>query len=115
MGIAAGTLDRRIRFERPVADKRLDGAGSGSWQPVVTVWANVEDALPSRGERLADGINVKTRPARIRIRHRTDISSDMRVVMGDRIMQIIAEPAEIGRREALELMVEDYSPAGNGA
>ena len=109
-----GDLDRRITVERPVPDKAADGAGSGSWERVAAVWAEVRDSLPSRSERLADGINVATRPARVRMRYRVGITPDMRFVMGDRIMQIIAGPAELGRREGLEFMVEDYSSAGNG-
>jgi head-tail adaptor len=104
-----------VRIERPVADESLDGAGSGSWELVQDdVAAEVEDMLPSRGERLATGINVTTRPARVRLRFRDDITSSMRFVVGDRIMQITAGPAKLGR-DAIEFMVEDYSAAGNPA
>jgi SPP1 family predicted phage head-tail adaptor len=113
--INADTLDRRITIERPVADNSFDGAGSGTWEPVATVWANVQDALPSRAERLADGLNIASRPARIRIRFRTDITPAMRFVLGDRIMQITAGPAEIGNREGVEFMAENYSTSGNPA
>jgi head-tail adaptor len=75
----------------------------------------VTDALPSRGEKLAEGINLAARPARVRMRFREDVTPDMRFVMGDRIMQIVAGPAELGRREGLEFMVEEYRPAGNPA
>ncbi len=109
------SLDKRIGIERPEADNALDGAGSGSWVPVDEVWARIEDVLPRRGEQIADGINLATRLARVRIRYRSDVTPDMRFVMGNRIMQIVSGPAELGRREALEFMVEDYRPAGNGA
>ena len=115
MTLDPGTLDRRIRIERPIADGSFDGAGSGRWEPVVTVWANVKDALPSRAEKLGEGINMAARPARVRMRFRDDVTADMRFVMGKRIMQIVSGPAELGRREALEFMVEEYSPAGNPA
>jgi len=111
----ADPLDRRIRIERPVADDEFDGAGSGDWTLVDEIWANVRDTLPSRGERLADGISVAARPARVRMRFRTDITPDMRFVMGSRIMQIVSGPADLGRRYRLEFMVEDYRPAGNPA
>jgi len=111
----AGYYDRRIRIERPVPDDSFDGAGSGSWEPFKTVWANVQDMLPSKSERVSDGLNALTRPARVRIRYRTDVTTDMRFVMGDRIMQIVSEPAQLGFRVALEFMVEDYKPAGNTA
>lgn len=123
-GLAAGSLDKRIRIERPIADTSFKGAGSGSWQEVKEVWASVQDALPSRGERMADGINLAARPARVRMRYRTDVTADMRflllrkkggVVEVLRVMQIVAGPAELGTRDGLEFMVEDYSTAGNPA
>jgi head-tail adaptor len=123
----ASRLKDRIRIERPVADNSLDGAGSGSWALVQDeVAAEVEDMLPSRGERIADGLKVSSRPARVRLRQRDDIKPNMRFVLGAtvvdesvdysaaRIMQIVAGPAKLGR-DAVEFMVEDYSPAGNPA
>jgi head-tail adaptor len=124
-----GPLNRRIRIERPLPDQSFDGAGSGTWEPVAEVWANVQDAIPSRGERLADGINVAARPARVRIRYRPGINSSMRALIGhyvkddddqlawvtDRTVQLITEPAELGTRDGLEFMVEEYRPAGNPA
>jgi head-tail adaptor len=117
----------RVRIERPVADTSLDGAGSGSWDLVQDeVAAEVEDMLPSRAERMAEGINVASRPARVRLRYRDDIKPSMRFVMGAtvvdevvdyssaRIMQIIAGPAKLGR-DGVEFIVEEYSPAGNPA
>lgn len=108
-------LDRFVRIERPVLKRGITSAGSGTWEKVTEVWANVQDMLPSRGERLADGINVATRPARIRMRFRDDITPNMRFVLGTRVMQIVAGPAEIGHRYRMEFMVEDYSTAGNAA
>lgn len=108
-------LDKRLVIERPVPKSGILGAGSGGWETVSKAWANVQDVLPSRTERLADGINVATRPARVRMRFREDITPDMRFVHGSRIMQIVSGPAEIGRRDRIEFMVEDYSSAGNAA
>ena len=113
--LTAGEIPDLIRIERPVADDSFDGAGSGSWELVDEVWAGVVDMLPSRGEKLAEGINVATRPARVRMRIRDDITGNMRFVMGNRIMQIIAGPAVIRQRSGVEFMVEEYSSAGSGA
>lgn len=77
-----GPLNRRLRIERPTADESFTGAGSGTWAPVVEVWASVQDALPSRGERLAEGINVAARPAQVRMNYRQGIDSSMRALIG---------------------------------
>lgn len=112
----ASELDRQIRVEQPVAAEGFRGAGSGTWSTVDDqVYVSIKDLLPSRAEQLGEGISFASRPARIRMRYRTDITAAMRFVEGDRIMQIVAGPAEIGRRDKIEFMVEDYRPAGNPA
>lgn len=122
-------LDKRIRIERPVRGQGLDAAGSGTWELVAEMAAEVQDMLPSRGERLAEGITVTERPARARVRYREDINATMRVLIGknvrgddgepewrtDRIAAIVSEPAELGRRQWSEFMVQQYSAPGNSA
>jgi head-tail adaptor len=129
MALDPGAMRSRIRIERPVADEALDGAGSGEWEPVAEVSAQVQDMLPSHGERLADGINVAARPARVRMRYRAGVTASMRVLVGrnvrngggeltwqtDRIAQIVTVPAELGHRDGLEFVIEDYTSAGNAA
>jgi head-tail adaptor len=113
--VKASLLDRRVRIERPLSDEEFDGAGSGSWHLFCECWANIQDMLPSRMEREEGGVNMAARPARVRIRYREGVTADMRFVWGARVMQIVSGPAEIGRRDAMEFMVEDYRPAGNAA
>ncbi|TCP36546.1 head-tail adaptor protein [Sphingomonas sp. BK235] len=119
IGLDRGAMDRLLRIEKPVKKSGFTGAGKGTWQEVATVWASVQDALPSRGERLAEGLNVATRPARVRMDWSDAITSAMRLVdvtdgIDGRVMQIITAPARLGR-DGLEVMVEDYSEAGNAA
>lgn len=123
-GLSSGERTAYLRIQRPVADDSFDGAGSGAWVTVDDVWANVQDMLPSRGERIADGVNVSARPARVRMLYRPDITLNMRFLLLDhlegvevivRVMQIVSGPAELGRRDGLEFVVEEYSPAGNPA
>ena len=122
--IKASDLDTLVQIQRPMSDNAFDGAGSGDWELVGEEWVSLQDSLPSRAERLADGINVAARPARIRMYYRDDITSAMRFVIGhyiqdiwhaERTMQIVAGPAILGRREGLEFMAEAYSTAGNPA
>ena len=122
----------RVRFQRPIADEGLDGAGSGEWEPVCECWAEVQDVIPSRrdrGENLSNGVTMASRTARVRLAYRAGLNAGMRLLVGrnlrgddgqpywhtDRIMQIITEPAVLGRRDGLELMAEEYRPAGNPA
>lgn len=127
--LLAGPLRYRIRIERPVSDDTFDGAGSAAWPLVCEVAAEIVDMMPGRGERETDGINLATRPARVSIRYRNDLTARMRVLVGrntddgagnivwqtDRTAQIVTVPAELGFREGLQFMIEDYSTAGNGA
>jgi head-tail adaptor len=107
-------LDHRLRIERPIADESFRGAGSGEWELVDTVWASVIDSLPSRGEQ-GGTATMLTRPARVRIRYREDVTAAMRFVEGDRIMVITAGPAIVGRRSGVEFAVAEYLPGGNAA
>ena len=107
-------LDRRITIEQKAVVQDADyGTETITWSAFASrIAANVQDVLPSKSEAVQQGIKVATRPARIRIRHRPGITSDMRVVVhgaADRVMQITGGPAEIGRRGWTELVCEEYS------
>lgn len=110
-----GKLDRRITLLQSVeTQEQVRGTYEANWTPLATVWAEVQDMLPSRGERLADGVNVAARPCRVRIRYRADIASDMRLTVEGRAGQyrIITQPAELGRRDGLEFMAEQLTTEG---
>ena len=112
MGLAS-RLDTRIRIERKTITRDPQyGTEEVSWTEFACVWAEVKDILPSRAERMAEQIRIARRPARIRLRYLADITSDMRVIIAGRIHQIIAGPSMLGRREAVELMVEEHSSEG---
>jgi len=115
MALSSGELNRTVRVERPVAASGFRGAGSGTWERVADVRVGIRDALPSRGESTTGGMTTYMRPARVRMRYRTDITADMRFVDGDRVMHITSGPAELGRRAGLEFMVAERLPAGNPA
>lgn len=108
-------LEHEVRLERPKAAEGFKSAGKADYVLVDTIWIGLRDQLPSRSEKADGGFTTATRRARVRMYWRDDITPDMRLVLGDRIMQIVAGPAELGRRGGLELMVEDYSPTGNPA
>jgi head-tail adaptor len=110
----ASKLDTRVRIERKTVT--LDpayGTQEVSWSLFANVWGEVRDVLPSRAERLAETITIANRPARVRVRYLPGLAADMRLIIGGRIMQIISGPAMLGRREAMELIVEDHSTEGD--
>lgn len=114
----SGVLDRRITIQsQPIVDDPVYGPQPASpddpWTDVaVRIPANRKDDLPSNTESVQNGLRMSNSPARVRIRYRDDIRSNMRVIMhdqNDRLYQISSTPAEIGRREWTEFTISEYS------
>lgn len=106
-------LDRLVKIQRPVVAKDAASGATRSWQLVASVWAEVVDALPSKAESVVAGVQRNVQGARVRIRWRDDIDASMRIVdERGRTLQIVAGPAELGRRQYLELYCEAFSTTG---
>lgn len=107
-------LDRRISIERrSVTQESTYNTDVVTWVLVATVYAEVRDVPPSRSEAVRQGIAQARNQVRIRIRYRSDLDSSMRIRFGDRTLQIVGGPAELGRREWTELVAEEISTDGN--
>jgi len=109
-----GQLDRRITIQyKAVTQDASYGTEVVTWTNLASrISAQVQDVLPSKSESVRQGMRVANRPARVRIRYRTGITSDMRIVVHgatDRTMQITGGPAEIGRHEWIEMTCEEYT------
>jgi head-tail adaptor len=110
----AGRKDRFIRLEKkntvrdPVYKTETD-----EWVEYADmVPAEVHDIVPSRAEADRQGITIANKPRRIRFQWMDGVTSDMRVVLLDRgnaVLQIVAGPAELGRRRDIEIVAEEYS------
>ena len=112
MAIQVHNLDTRIRFERKsVTQDPVYGTEVISWVPQATVWAEVQDVLPTRqqAEQMRSGVQVSLARSRVRIRYRTDINATMRCWIGTIAFNVVSEPAEIGRHEFMELLIERAS------
>jgi SPP1 family predicted phage head-tail adaptor len=112
-------MNRRITIEQKVVTQDVDyGTEVVTWAAITNgsrIAANWQDELPSRSESVKNGIRIASQQARVRIRHRTDITSAMRVTLHgttDRTYQIIGGPAEVNGRRQVEMMVELYSSQG---
>lgn len=106
-------LDEKITIEQCSLEKDPDyGTEIEAWVPVVPeVWANAQDQLPSRGESTANGVATAVTRTRLRIQNDNRITTAMRVILhdkGDRVMQIIAGPAQLDDRRHTEFMLEGY-------
>jgi SPP1 family predicted phage head-tail adaptor len=108
-----GSFDRRIRIEYMQVTQETDyGTQVPTWLPLCQLAANIKEELPSKGEVVANGLKIARRTARIRTRYVSGITSDMRVVLLDRdnrLLQILTQPVELGRKAGLEFMVVDYT------
>lgn len=99
----AGSLDRRVTFERATVSVDDYGAAVETWAPLATVWAAVTPI--SDGERWAAGQVAAEVSARFVVRWShdvSDISPANRLVMSGRVYGIEGVK-EIGRREGLEI------------
>lgn len=107
----------RIRIEQltpPPGDPTDPGYGAAAdtWQAFVEVWAEIQDVLPSRAEETSSALRLAADSARVRIRYRTGITSDMRIVEKSgrqRVLGIVAGPAAVAGMRELEFMVERFS------
>lgn len=107
-------IQRRTETQDPVY-----GTPVVTWGDLATVWAEVQDMLPSRAERVAEGIDIARRPSRVRMYYRDDVTTDMRFKLPsrggsepDRYLQIIAGPAELGFRDRVEFIGEELTSSG---
>jgi SPP1 family predicted phage head-tail adaptor len=99
-------LDRQVTVEYPVAGQDATyGTPIITWIALATIWANVDDVPPSRAESVKLGLTVALNQVRVRYRFRQDITSAMRIVVGARVLTIIAGPAEFGDRKTYSEVV----------
>lgn len=108
-------LDSLITIEQKEIAESEYGATGDNWTVFEKdVPAQVKDELPSqsKSETTMQEVRMATLSSRIRIRYMEGITSAMRIILhveSDRVMEIIAGPAIIGRYEWLEFMVKEYS------
>ncbi len=108
--------NHRVTIEYLGAGQDNYGTPNGTWTTLISrAPANVQDVMPSRDERVAEGgLAINSRRTRIRMRWRADITSAMRVTVhadSDLVMQIVGGPADIGmgRKREIEIMAEKIS------
>ena len=106
------TIEKRTVVQDPVF-----GTHDATWAAFAGMWAEVQDVLPSRSERIDESISIQRRPARMRVDYLDGqgVTSDMRVKVDGRegIYEIVSGPAEKGQRDQLEFIIELLSTQGD--
>jgi head-tail adaptor len=111
-------LDEQVTIEQRTAQRDPDFGtvlvGADGWEVLADhIWANVQDILPSRGgEANASGLVTTAARSRLRIKTDSRVETGMRVTLhgrGDRIMVIIAGPAQLDDRRHDEFMLDSFS------
>lgn len=100
-----GALRHRLRLEAPIHVDDGSGGSTVSWQPVAMLWAEVI-SRSGREVFMADGL-AAVAMHQVRIRYRSDVTAEMRFVMGDRILDIRAVRDVDGRRAWLSCLCEE--------
>lgn len=101
--IGAGKLDRRIQLQAATVTNDPDyNEEVQIWATYATVWARQEFHKSDEGE--GQSREYAEMGLYFTIRHRTDVSSEHRIVYEGNNYEIVGRPREIGRRQFLKVM-----------
>lgn len=103
-----GAMRHRLRLEAPVRTTGEGGSAKVTWQPAATLWAEVVP-LSGRETFQADGLTAVA-SFEVRTRYRADLTPEMRLVMGERILDIRAVRDIEGRHRWLSCLCEERGP-----
>lgn len=106
-------LDRYVRVERKQVTQDPDyGSEVVTWVLHKNAWASILDVTTRMQEETNSDLRQLKQPTRVQMRYDANIDVTMRLVVVDtgRVLNIVSQPAEIGRREAIEFMAENYTP-----
>jgi SPP1 family predicted phage head-tail adaptor len=115
MTVRPGDLDTKIIIEQQsTTQDPTFGTDVVTWSTLATVWAQVQDVMPSKAEGVvAGGVEIARNPTRIRLRWLSSLTSKCRIRLDHpraRTLQIIGGPADIGgRRNYMEILCEEIS------
>lgn len=104
-GVRIGDLRQRLVIERPVRSADGGGGAVETWEAVAEAWGAV---IPlTGGERVeADAVTGRV-THEIWIRHRDDVSADMRLRLGARLFEVRAVIDVDERRRFLKCLCEE--------
>jgi len=108
--VQAGKLRERVTIQRETVTRDSFGAEVNPWKDVATVWASVRArTIQSTGETFvatADQV-LATISHTVRIRQRAGLSPKMRLLWGNRVLQIEAISDPTGRKAEMLLQCQE--------
>ena len=108
-----GKLDRYVRIERKsVTQDPNYGSEIATWVLHKNAWASISDVTTKMQESTNSDLRQLKQPTRVQMRYDSTIDVNMRLIVADtgRVLNIVSQPAELGRRDAIEFMAENYEP-----
>jgi SPP1 family predicted phage head-tail adaptor len=97
--ISAGELDRRVSLQRLVRGRGVENEPVEDWCEFGEVWGSKRDVAGKK--ELANGEVVATVTTLFKIRWRSDVTAQCRVVCEGETYDV-ADLRQLGRREALQ-------------
>jgi SPP1 family predicted phage head-tail adaptor len=93
--LSAGALDQLVTLQRRTTGQDERGQALDTWVDVATnVWARV---APRRGrDFFAAAQEQATFDCTVLLRHRTDVTADMRVLWQGQPLELVGEPVDVG-------------------
>lgn len=102
--LRAGSLNSRIKLQRPAETQSDSGAPTQGWADVAELWANVR--YLNGTESIKSDAPVSVARASIRIRRRPDVVPNMRVLHGSVIFNVLAVLPNEESRDFVDLACE---------
>lgn len=102
-------LDTPVTIEEPIVSKDSSGAPVTSWYLFAKTFVEWRPVLPSRSEAVRQGLQQARDQVRVRLRYTPGLDPSFRFVKDGTAYPIVGGPAEIGRREVHECVLERYS------
>lgn len=104
----AGRMDRQVTLQTRSVTRNAQGEDVATYVDLATVWA---EKIDLRGREFFAAQQSRAEvTTRWRIRWRTDLTSVDRLLHEGRVYDVVAPPAEVGRRQGLELVTTAATP-----
>lgn len=103
--VLAGQYNRRVTIQKPAVSSDTEGSPKTIWSTLDRVWAKVEPL--SARERLQAAQAELDVTDSVTIRYRTDVTHNMRLLYGTRVLEIQEVIPDEARHVDLQLLCQE--------